>query len=291
LGMTQVTRVVRDLGVAANVKGARLLLSTPTVGGALAAYASVIDNVTNDPRTLLPKAAPIPYDKPYRWYLPSSARAGGAGGAFYTTELTVANVGTIVANYFLKFLGNNKDGNSGPQKNFSLAAGHSATFSDVLKSVFNLDADFGAIEIGSSEDLIVLSQTSTPGFGGTFGQSVPAMFQGDLIAFGKSRSIVAVREDVHFRTNLILCNTAEFQSVDVDVTLLSADGNVLGTRRYTLPPLGMTQVSRVVLALGGSANVRDARLGLSVVSLGGSIAAYASVIDNVTNDPRTLLPQ
>ncbi|MBL8113235.1 MAG: hypothetical protein JNK60_10145, partial [Acidobacteria bacterium] len=55
LGMMQVGRVVRDLGIVANVKGARLVLSTPTTDGAFAAYASVIDNVTNDPRTLLPR--------------------------------------------------------------------------------------------------------------------------------------------------------------------------------------------------------------------------------------------
>ncbi len=53
--MTQVTRAVRDMGVSGDITGARLVLSTPTGGGAFAAYASVIDNATNDPRTLLPK--------------------------------------------------------------------------------------------------------------------------------------------------------------------------------------------------------------------------------------------
>lgn len=263
LGMTQVTRVVRDLGVAADVTGARLVLSTETFGGAFSAYASVIDNVTNDPRTLLPKAAPIPYDRPFRWYLPSSARAGGAGGAFYTTDVTLANVGTTTANYFLKFLGNNRDGSVGPQRNFSLAAGRSATFTDVLKSVFNLDSDYGAIQVGGSEDLVVLGQTSTPGFGGTFGQSVPAMEQQDLISAGKPRSIVAVRDDASFRTNLILCGTAEFVSVDVDVTLISAEGATLGTRRYRLPPFGMIQVSRVARELGATGDLNGARLDLS----------------------------
>jgi 6-phosphogluconolactonase len=291
LGMTQVTRVVRDLGVAADVTGARLVLSTPTSGGAFAAYASVIDNVTNDPRTLLPKTAPIPYDKPYRWYLPSSARAGGAGGAFYTTDLTVANVGTTTANYFLKFLGNNRDGSVGPQRSFSLAAGRSATFSDVLKSVFNLDSDYGAIQVGGSEDLVVLGQTSTPGFGGTFGQSVPAMEGQDLISAGKPRSIVAVRDDASFRTNLILCGTTEFVSVDVDVALISPEGATLGTKRYRLPPFGMIQVSRVARELGATGDLNGARLDLSTPTASGSFAAYASVIDNVTNDPRTLLPQ
>jgi hypothetical protein len=46
---------VRDLGVAAETAGARLVLSTPTANGAFAAYASVIDATTNDPRTLLPR--------------------------------------------------------------------------------------------------------------------------------------------------------------------------------------------------------------------------------------------
>ena len=235
----------------------------------------------------------IPYSAPSLWYLPSSARAGGAGGAFYTTDLTVANVGSQSANYYLKFLGNNKDGTAGERKDFSLAASRSTTFTDVLNSVFGKDSDYGGIEIGAGEsfDLVIVGQTSTPGFGGTFGQSVPAMANQDLVRTLSPRSIVGVREDAKFRTNLILCNTEQFQSVDVDVTLVGPDGTVLGTKRYTLVPLEMTQVSRVALELGGSANLNGARLDLSVVTLGGAVAAYASAIDNVTNDPRTLLPQ
>jgi len=53
--MIQVSRVARELGASGDLNGARLDLSTPTIGGAFAAYASVIDNVTNDPRTLLPQ--------------------------------------------------------------------------------------------------------------------------------------------------------------------------------------------------------------------------------------------
>jgi hypothetical protein len=33
----------------------RVAISTPTPGGLVAAYASVIDNTTNDPRTILPR--------------------------------------------------------------------------------------------------------------------------------------------------------------------------------------------------------------------------------------------
>jgi hypothetical protein len=102
---------------------------------------------------------------------------------------------------------------------------------------------------------------------------------------------VAVRDDASFRTNLILCGTTEFVSVDVDVTLISAEGATLGTKRYRLPPFGMIQVSRVARELGATGDLNGARLDLSTPTTGGSFAAYASVIDNDTNDPRTLLPQ
>lgn len=68
-------------------------------------------------------------------------------------------------------------------------------------------------------------------------------------------------------------------------------GAALGSRRYALPPLGMTQVARVARDLGAAGDVAGARLVLSTPTAGGAFAAYASVIDNVTNDPRTLLPR
>ena len=295
LGMTQVSRVVRNLGVSGDVSGARLVLSTATAGGKFAAYASVIDNVTNDPRTLLP-LAPISSARPNPdyWLLPSSARAAGSGGAFYTTDLTVAYLGDASARYTLKFLGNNKDGRGGAEKTFDLSARRSAAYGDVLGTVFGLTSDYGAIRVVSqypasdSGQVAVLAQTSTPGFGGTFGQSVPAATAADLIASGAERSILAVREDGSFRTNLILANATE-APLTVDVRLVGTDGATLGTKSYPLEPLGMTQVSRVVRDLGVGSDLSGGRLVLSTRTSGGSFAAYASAIDNVTNDPRTLV--
>ena len=52
--MTQVTRVLLEMGLSGDSAG-RLVLSTPTASGAFAAYAALIDATTNDPRTLLPR--------------------------------------------------------------------------------------------------------------------------------------------------------------------------------------------------------------------------------------------
>ena len=54
-GMTQINRVVRDMGVSGSVTGARLVLSTSTPGAAFTGVASVIDETTNDPTTVAAK--------------------------------------------------------------------------------------------------------------------------------------------------------------------------------------------------------------------------------------------
>ncbi len=233
---------------------------------------------------------PPPYTS--TWILPSSARAAGLGGTFYTTSLTVANLAAVDANFALKFLRNNSDGRSGTERTFLLSGGMSVTFPDVLGTVFGLASDYGAIQIRSTTQLMsILGQTSTPaGSGGSYGQSVPAVSSVELIRTEGPKSIIAVREDSAFRTNLILANATEV-SLMVNASIFSEAGAALGSKQYILPPLGMTQITRVVRDIGIAGNIAGARISLSTFTSGGAFAAYASAIDNVTGDPRTLLPR
>ena len=163
----------------------------------------------------------------------------------------------------MKFLGNNQDGSGGPEQTFNLEAGKSVTYFDVLGSVFNQTSDFGAIRITSdTSSLNIVSVTSTPGFGGTLSQTIPAVFSSDLIPAGSSRSILYIREGDGFRSNLILASNADV-STTVDVALVSPDGTTLATKSYSVPPNGMTQINRVVRDMGVSGSVTGARLVLS----------------------------
>ena len=236
------------------------------------------------------EAGPLP--PAATWLLPSSARAPGDGGAFYTTDLTIANTGTAVATIGLTFLGHDADGRDGAEKSLTLGGGECATLDDVLGSTFGLESGYGAIRIASSTAaLAVSSETWTAASGvGTFGQSVPAFGDGDLVRPGSPRTILGVRQDASFRTNLVLANATE-AALDVDVSLVAESGATLGSRRYPLLPLGMTQVPRVARELGVTSDVAGARLVLSTPTVGGAFAAYAALIDAFTNDPRTLLPR
>lgn len=277
---------LHDALVAAGVPSTLTFLQGAGHGGAVFTDATYLPRLEAflDARLKTPAAT-------HAWLLPSSARSPGAGGAFFTTDLTVANTGASEAAYSVAFLGHDRDGRDGPERSFSLAPGRSVTYADLLGSVFGVSEDWGAVRVTSaSASLVVAGQTSSPGGGGTYGQGVPTFADGDLVRAGSPRSIPAVREDAAFRTNLVVANATE-DPIDVDVTLVGADGATLGTARLPLPPLGMTQLGNVARVLGVAGDVRGARLVLATPTAGGAFAAYAALIDNATQDPRTLLPR
>ena len=75
----------------------------------------------------------------------------------------------------------------------------------------------------------------------------------------------------------------------MDLTFVGPDGATIGTASLDLLPLQMSQVNDLPRALGG-AGVDGAALVVSTRSPGAQIATYATVIDNVTNDPKAPLP-
>lgn len=229
--------------------------------------------------------APVPY------LVPSSAHARGANGAFYTTDLTIANPGAVDATFAIRFLGHDADGTDGPLATRMLAAGRAVTYADVLGSLFGVESGYGAFQVTSDSGALKITaftSTLSPDGRGRVGQAVPAFDASRLATSGSPAVLVGLRDDASARTNLVLANASLFQ-VTVELTLSGPDGAVLGHATWELPPLGMTQVASAVSALGGSA-AGDAYLVVRVATAGGAVAAYASVVDNGTNDPRTILP-
>jgi hypothetical protein len=246
------------------------------------AFDGVVDNVS------LVAAAP----DSFKWILPTSARMNGVGGSFWTTDLTLSNPSDTDALLVVKLLGNNVDGRSGEERLLIVPAGCITFIADVLGTLYSRVQDYGAILVTStSPALVVVSETSTPLPGsspGTVGESLPAAGPSELV--GSTRKTLApVRENTAFRTNLMLANATGFL-LTVDIDLFDIDGAPLSQMRVDLPPLGMTQLNHVVTQMGVS-SLDVGRLSLSTDTPGGLFAAYASVINNGSNDPRALLPR
>lgn len=221
------------------------------------------------------------------WLLTSSARVQGAG-AFWKTDLSIRNTGTSTASVTVKFLGHSTDGRGGPERYATIPAGQTQTWRDVLGSLFGLSSEYGPILVRStSASLAVLGQTWTAGGAGTYGQSVPVLSTDELIG-SVPRSILGVRQDTFFRTNLMLANATE-STASVTVQLVSISGSVMATKTVSLGPLSRAQYN--VATDFGYSNLADAVFVVFSSTPGARIGAYASVIDGATADPRTLLPR
>ena len=221
--------------------------------------------------------------------LPSAAWIHGAGGAYWETNLTLVNPGTVDGAVTLKFLPH--DAAASPQE-FTYLVRAGQTLSGVET---NLEANFrdgwGSILMTSSSSSVFLqSETSTffPGGGGSVGQALGALAPADF-AGATPKTLAPIRENAAFRTNLVLANATD-APITAHVELFGADGTLLGSKNVNLPPLGMTQLTRVAQALGVP-TLDSGRITVSTPTPGGLVATYASVVDNATNDPRTLLPR
>ncbi|MEO8584650.1 MAG: PA domain-containing protein, partial [Acidobacteriota bacterium] len=228
---------------------------------------------------------------PTTYVLPSSARVTGANGAFYTTSLTVTNTASVDARLTIKFLGNNQDGRTGAEVTRTVGAGQTVTYPDVLDTLFAVTSGYGAIRINADTNLLkIVSQTSTPppSGGGTFGQAVPALGPNELVTPASSQVLIGLRQDAAFRTNAVIANATE-TAAHVDLTLYSSSGSVLGSRGYDLLPLEMRQISAVATDLGAPSGAANTALVVSTTTGAARIATYAAIIDQPTNDPRTIL--
>ncbi len=223
------------------------------------------------------------------WVLPSSARVAGTG-AFWTTDLILMNPSTGAASVNVKFLGHGADGADGadgPERTYTIPSLATRTFPDVLFTELGRQADWGPILVRSDvATLSVQGQTSTASpAGGTYGQSVPALGTADLVGTS-AKPIAGVRQDSSFRTNLMLANPKGLAAT-VNVVLLRPDGTTAATRSFTLEPYGFKQLN--IATDFGVSNILNGTFLVSCTTAGGQVAAYASVIDATTADPRTVL--
>ncbi len=224
--------------------------------------------------------------------IPAAALASGAEGSFYMTDVDLNNAGDQAVEYEFMWFPRG-DNNSGPVTSevFSLGAGMSVRYANVLAELFNLEPNsLGALAVlSSSPDLLLMSRTYNSPAGdsaGTYGQAMPAFKPGDFIQYGERRRILFASENADVRTNLGCQNGGRDRAV-VSFELFDPSGNSLETGQMMLDPWSNNQLNRVF------DDYRPVNGYIDVWSVlpTGCFYCYGSVLDNVTSDPTTILPQ
>jgi len=226
------------------------------------------------------------------YFIPAAARASGAQGSFFKTDVDIQNGDNGSVHYKFLWLPRDTD-NSSPlaSERYSLGAGMAMRYADVLGEVFGVGDGTNAVGalaiISDSSDLKLFSRTYNVSDEGTFGQAIPGFSADDLIMEGERKRILFFTENAGFRSNIGVLNGTG-APMTISWARYLADGTMVEEASADLPPWGNVQLNRV---FAGEAPVEAAFIDVWTETPGGAFMAYGSVLDNQSSDPTTVLPQ
>ena len=147
----------------------------------------------------------------------------------------------------------------------------------------------GGVNLRTSDPgLIAVSRTFASGSGGTYGQFIGGWDHSEALTGDKRYVLAGLAGNDGFHTNVGVLNLGD-ESLAVDVTLFSPEGEDLGTKRINAVPGGFKQVTSLIDKLTDEI-VKGGYATLAAVDTGASFLAYASVVDDASHDPTLVLP-
>lgn len=219
---------------------------------------------------------------PHRSLVSVTTQTNGVGGTTWRTELSLFNAGSEGASLTMLFIPG--AGGSVITRSLFLGPKQSTTYANTLLDLFGVPNGAGAVAIeatsaGSAAQIRVSSRTYTGGDRGTYGQAVP-----DVAALDRTLYITGMQSNAAFRTNVGLVNRSA-ADMSAALVLYDASGATLGTANVTVPANNFQQAPLAHFfpqIAGESLDVVSMRV---VAESAEALSAYASVIDNKTQDP------
>lgn len=237
-----------------------------TVEDAVSAYASIVDNDTQDPVYVQATAAP----SGNALTIPVVGRAPGANGTFWRSDVTLFNPTTSSMTLTLRY--------GSASRTITLGGMDTDVLRDVLAE-FDQTSGSGTLRVSWSGSVgpVVTSRTYTSvTAGGTYGQSIEP-----VAAFGNSMYVPGLRNDSSYRSNVGFVNGGTETEV-VTVRLLSSTGTQIGQNTLTLAP--NAQLQYAVTALFPGVNATGFTLQVTG-DTNAKVFAYGSMVDNKSGDP------
>ena len=268
----QLNRPFRKLGGRADIESGYAVI-TVLSGQDLYAYGSVIDNATGDPTAIPMKVG----DGSSRQWIAAAAHSSGVHGSVWRTDLCLLNRSGESVSAEITFRRNDGETGSLP---IDLVDGQQIVVGDVVAEVGMSGS--GAIEINTDGPLLASSRTYNTGEDGTFGLFLDGVPSHAMADEGDEVWLPQLRQNPAFRTNIGLFNSGAAEA-HVRVFLYDASGSELVSRSKTLDPGGWIQLQEPFGRLAGRTDIESGSARVEVAA-GHGVIAYASVIDNATND-------
>jgi uncharacterized repeat protein (TIGR01451 family) len=282
---TQLNGFLATHGV--NVDDGRVEVSVTSGTGKVTAYASVLDNRTGDP--LLVSPVTLSDATNTKWVLPGVADLT-SGFANWQTDMRLFNAGTTDVEATLSF--HSQTGGAPKTATLTLPAGAVRQLDQALPTVFASHNDGGAIHITTATPsrLIATARTYAQNSTGSFGQFISAITPAEAAGVdSRPLQLLQIEESNRYRTNVGLAEVTG-NPVTVEISVVPPDAKFTIVTEVTLAANEFRQIGSLLRAVGLS-DTYNARVAVRVVGGGGWVTAYASVIDQVTQDPTYLAAQ
>ena len=218
-------------------------------------------------------------------FLASAARASGAAGTNWKTDVMMLNTGTAAIQYVIYYTPAGMDGTSTPYVyEGTIPPAGAPLLTNIVETLFGLAESAGSVRIVSNGPLKVSSRTYNDTGSGTYGQWVPGQTLSDAIAPPAraflSAELIGVVENADFRSNIGFSEIGG-QAALVLVNVFDGQNNPLESNfEVTLPPYGWVQLPLSAFGVSSGDNLR-----VQLVNQGpGTVLGYASVVDNATGD-------
>jgi hypothetical protein len=263
-----------------NLSDGRVEIAVTSPGGKVTAYASVLDNRTNDPLLVTPVT--LTDTGSTKWVMPGVADVAGIGQ--WQTDMRVFNAGTTDVETTMSFI--SLAGGEPKTVNVTIPAGQVRQFDRTLPSLFGIANDAGAVHITtpSAARLVATGRTYNLASNGTYGQFISAVTPAEAAGIeSRPLQLLQVEESPRFRSNLGLAEVTG-HPVTIQLEFIPPDSKFTSVTELTLGPNEFRQLGSVLRSVG-MADTFNTRITVRVLSGIGRVTAYASVIDQLTNDP------
>lgn len=281
-GLLQLDSLIKSDSFLADV--ARIEVAS---SGRVTAYASILDQATNDP--MLIQAVPLASIGATRYTVPGVAALISSGGT-WRSDLQIDNLSSLPLTLSITFWPRDNP-DAGRSAVLTLKEKEVRVFADVLRSLFDQTSASGSALVYTDlkSQLAVTTRTYFDNGSGTYGQYIPALTPADgAILGGRAREVLQVEQSDRYRTNLGVVELSGTAPATVEIIANVPELKSSPVIALTLRPYEFRQLDSILASLGFS-DVHNARLSIRVISGAGSVGAYASLVDSLTGDP-TLIP-
>jgi hypothetical protein len=249
--------------------------------GKVTAYASTVDNSTNDPLMVWPviKGA----TSTNRYTLPGMATIN-TGLAVWRSDVRIFNAGPSTPATLTFY----PQGNPGAPvvRELTVGSGEVQAIDDILGGLFAQGNGAGGslvITTPANAPIVATARTYNQTANGTYGQFIPGVTVAQSIGAGdRALNILQLEQSSRIRTNVGFAETSG-QPATLEVSVILPDTKVTPFLTVDLAANEFKQIPLGAFNLGDA--VYNARVTVKVIGGSGKVTAYGSAIDMTTQDP------